>query len=142
MCPSCLSAQAQHFAQHPLITQSEPLTANDEMPGTSSAPTHNPESTQEEPASEALCEIRRYVNTDDMFYVCRFQQCRQKKSRGRPQDYPRHYNAAHAIVEVPYWCPQRGCKRSRGGKAFTRKDHMVTHARTQHNIAIGGSSRG
>ncbi|KAH7070543.1 hypothetical protein BKA63DRAFT_493567 [Paraphoma chrysanthemicola] len=62
--------------------------------------------------------------------------CRSK-SFGRWAELKRHYNAAHAVTPVIYWCEVGGCERSEGmgDRPFPRKDKLGDHVEKIHGAS-------
>jgi hypothetical protein len=81
--------------------------------------------------------------------------CNQSSCSGvtfkRIQELKRHKKTLHSRHAARFWCPVKGCKRSKmgggggggGGKPFPRKDKMADHFKRMHgdNMGSEGSSR-
>ncbi|OXV07268.1 hypothetical protein Egran_04962 [Elaphomyces granulatus] len=73
--------------------------------------------------------VSRAGSTKRKAFVCEICQ----KGFTRPADLKRHQSTVHAPVFTD--CPQDDCTR-KGRNGFTRKDHLIEHARQFHRLPI------
>jgi hypothetical protein len=69
-------------------------------------------------------------------FRCSNSACRGK-TFSRWYDLRRHYNGAHAIMPIVYWCEDEGCSRSEpaGDRPFPRKDKLADHVEKIHGAS-------